>query len=171
MENSDMRRSALPSPKKITSATAVADFLGIEVYEKASSHQVSVAIQKVIDNLKAEITLLRSANRLISSKNPEKAEQFGTVLEKAKALGIDLHQLDQQVKSLGISLHLNLDSNKDCADSSPDPNSAPTIQAGESHQDNPEWPTHSRSKSREIGAAAKGAKSSRRSRQKQGAAA
>lgn len=115
-----MRRSALPSPKKITSATAVADFLGIEVYEKASSHQVSVAIQKVLDALKRENTLLRSANRLISAKNPEKAEQFGTVLERAKALGIDLNVLVDQAKALGI--HLNIESiHSNCTDATPIP--------------------------------------------------
>jgi hypothetical protein len=155
--------------KEISKAAVVAEFLGIPCSPWANSKRVAEVIQRRLDDLQRESALLRTANRLISSKHPEVAEQFNTVLERAKALGIDLHQLDQQVKSLGISL--NLDHNKDCVDSSPDQNSATATQVGESHQDNSDWPTRTRSKSCKTGAAAKGAKSSRRSRQKQGEAA
>jgi hypothetical protein len=154
--------------KEISNAAVVAEFLGIPCSPWANSMRVAEVIQRRLDDLQRESALLRTANRLISSKHPEVAEQFNTVLERAKALGIDLHQLDQQVKSLGIRLNLNLDSNKDCADSSPDLNSAPTTQVDETPQENPDWPTRTRSKSRKTGAAAKSRKSatpSRRSKQ------
>jgi hypothetical protein len=157
-----------PYPQKeITNAAAVAEFLGIPCSPWANSMRVAEVIQRRLDALQSENTLLRTANRLISSKYPEVAEQFDTVLERAKALGIDLHQLDQQVKSLGISLHLHLDSNKDCADSSPELNSA-TSNHTQAAQENPDWPTRTRGKSRKTGAAAKSRKSatpSRRSKQ------
>lgn len=165
-----MGKRTSPYPQKeITNAAAVAEFLGILCSPWANSLRVAEVIQQRIDDLQRENALLRTANRLISSKHPEEAEQFNTVFAKAKALGIDLHQLDQLVKSLGISLNLRLDPNKDFDDSSSNPTSATTTQTSRALQKNPEWPTQD--KPRKTGGAAKSTKSPRHSRQKQGEAA
>lgn len=152
--------SALPKPKTITSAVAVAEFLGISTPKNSSSYQVSEVIQSLISTLKQQIEKLKTEVSLLKERETEQTKQIAELKADKHLIAKEHRQAETQIKILlaraaALGIDLSKEPIKNSAKSTQSGTDLATTQVGKDSQD-AQW---------------KLKQSRRSSRRKQGAAA